>query len=347
LVIQGSAVGLDFLLEPISEDAPCGADLEYDDEFRQLEEVARGKPGSVVDPDKPGASIAAVQPDWFETKSLALSILSKSKDLRAITYLVKAEIATGELAQVAPVLRATTEMVERYWSGLYPLLDADDDNDPTMRVNSLACLSDPEDVLRLLRETVLFKHGAYGTIKFRSLETGLGLLAESANPSDVSLSNSEAQLALMNGLESDPQNILALKECLDAARDLQTKVDELAGSRSMLDLKPLFQRLKPVVDFIEGLRAQAAESDANGDTPVSGEGGSGTTKSGQLNRDEAKRLIAKVCEFLEKTEPSSPAPLFLRRALALMDMSFLDIVRDLAPEAAGTFEHYGGARPSE
>jgi type VI secretion system protein ImpA len=334
-------------MEPVSEDAPCGADLEYDDEFRQLEEVARGKPGSVVDPDKPGASIAAVQPDWHETKSLALSILSKSKDLRAITYLVKAEIATGELAQVAPLLRATTEMAKRYWSGLYPLLDADDDNDPTMRVNALACLSDPEDLLRLLRETVLFKHGAYGSIKFRSLETGLGLLPESANPAEVNLSNSDAQLAVINGLEGEAQNILGLKDFLEAARELQAKVDELAGSRSMLDLKPLFQRLKPVVDFIEGLRAQAAEGEPNVDTDSPGPAVNGGAKSGQMNRDEAKRLIAKVCEFLEKTEPSSPAPLFLKRALALMDMSFLDIVRDLAPEAAGTFEHYGGARPSE
>ncbi len=346
MATQGSAVGLDFLLEPISEEAPCGADLEYDDEFRQLEEVARGKPGSVVDPDKPGASIAAVQPDWHETKSLALSILSKSKDLRAIAYLVKAEIAKGEFAEVAPLLRATTAMAERYWSDLYPLLDADDDNDPTMRVNALACLSDPEDVLRLLRETVLFKHAAYGTIKFRSLETGLGLLPESSNAGDVNLSNSDAQLAVMNGLEGDAQNMLALKDCLDAARDLQAKVDELAGSRSLLDLKPLFQRLRPVVDFIEGLRAQAAESVSNGDADASEVIGGGAAKTGQMNRDEAKRLIAKVCEFLEKTEPSSPAPLFLRRALALMDMSFLDIVRDLAPEAAGTFEHYGGARPS-
>lgn len=335
---------MDFLLEPISEDAPCGADLEYDDEFRQLEEVARGKPGSVVDPDKPGASIAAVQPDWHETKSLALSILRKSKDLRAIAYLLKAEIATGELAQIAPLLRATTEMAQTYWSGLYPLLDADDDNDPTMRVNALASLSDPEDALRLLRETVLFKHAAFGSIKFRSLETGLGLLPESANSADVNLSNSDAQLAVMNGLEGDSRNILALKDVLEAARDLQVKVDELAGPRSMLDLKPLFQRLKPVVDFIESLRAQAAESDSNGNTDASGATGGGTAQSGQMNRDEAKRLIAKVCEFLDKTEPSSPAPLFLRRALALMDMSFLDIVRDLAPEAAGTFEHYGGAR---
>jgi type VI secretion system protein ImpA len=85
-------VELDYLLEPISEDSPCGIDLEYDDEFRQLEEAARGKPGSVVDPDKPGASIAAVPPDWNEVRSLSESILRRSKDLRAVSYLLKSEL---------------------------------------------------------------------------------------------------------------------------------------------------------------------------------------------------------------------------------------------------------------
>lgn len=340
-------MGLDYLLEPFSEDSPCGLDLEYDDEFRQLEEAARGKPGSVVDPDKPGASIAAIPPDWSEVKALAESILHRSKDFRALSYLLKAELAQGRLVEVAPLLRAGSEMAQRFWEGLYPALDTEDDNDPTMRVNALACLSDAEDVLKLLRESPLFRHPAYGVIKFRSIETGLGLLPESSNPADVNLSPSEVQAAVLNGIEANEANLLALKDTLEASKELQLKIDELAGSRSMLDLKPLFQRLKPLVDLVEGLRGQAAEAAAE-----EGEGAElglvgASGKSGQMNRDEAKRQILKACEFLERTEPSSPAPLFLKRALALMDMNFLDIVRDLAPDALGTFEHYGGSRNAE
>jgi type VI secretion system protein ImpA len=334
-------VRLDILLEPISEESPCGVDLEYDDEFRQLEEIARGKPGSVIDPDKPGASIAAIPPDWHEAKSMAESILTKSKDLRALMYLVRAALAGGELAEVAALLRAATGMCEQFWGGVYPLLDAEDDNDPTMRVNALACLSDSDDVLKLVRETALFRHPVLGVIKFRSLETALGVLPDAGG--ETTLSQSDAEGAVLSALETSPENLVAIAQMLEAARALEAKVDELAGSRSTFDLKPLFQRLKPVADFVEGLRGQATEGEEAVDGVAGGSGG-GPSKSGQMNRDEAKRMILKACEFLEKTEPSSPAPLFLKRAVALMEMNFLDIVRDLAPDALGTFEHYGGNR---
>ena len=35
---------VDALLTPVSDDQPCGADLEYDAQFLQLEEAAKGKP---------------------------------------------------------------------------------------------------------------------------------------------------------------------------------------------------------------------------------------------------------------------------------------------------------------
>jgi type VI secretion system protein ImpA len=336
-------VGLEFLMEPISDEAPCGADLEYADEFRQLEEAARGKPGSVIDPDKPGASISAIPPDWHETKNLADEILRKSKDFRAIGYLAKSEIAMGSLAQVAEIFRQTTNMAQQYWDGIYPLLDADDDHDPTMRLNALACLSDSEDALRLLRDCTLFRHPVFGPVKFRSLETALGILPESSNSTETNFSRSDAEGAVVTALENDAENLLAVREVLEASKELGAKIDELAGSRSNLDLKPLFQRLKPVADFIESLRAQPEEQ---GSDEVVDPATGAVSKTGQMSRDEAKRMIIRACEFLEKTEPSSPAPIFLKRAVALMDMNFLDIVRNLAPDAVGTFEHYGGRQES-
>jgi type VI secretion system protein ImpA len=51
-----------------------------------------------------------------------------------------------------------------------------------------------------------------------------------------------------------------------------------------------------------------------------------------------------VCEFLERTEPAHPAPLLIRRAARLLDLSFLDIIRDIAPGAASQIEDLGGLR---
>ena len=47
---------------------------------------------------------------------------------------------------------------------------------------------------------------------------------------------------------------------------------------------------------------------------------------------DAHRALERVCEWIERNEPSNPAPLLIRRAQRLMSKSFIDIIRDLAPE---------------
>jgi len=49
-----------------------------------------------------------------------------------------------------------------------------------------------------------------------------------------------------------------------------------------------------------------------------------------------------VCSFLEHTEPSNPAPLFIRRAQRLIKKSFLEIVRDLMPDSLSQLEKLAG-----
>jgi type VI secretion system protein ImpA len=39
-----SAIDLDALLSPVASDDPCGADLEYDPEFGELERATQGRP---------------------------------------------------------------------------------------------------------------------------------------------------------------------------------------------------------------------------------------------------------------------------------------------------------------
>ena len=56
-------------------------------------------------------------------------------------------------------LRLLTALLDRFWEGIHPKLDADDDNDPTMRLNALAPLTDEGMVLRDLYDAQ-HRHGA-------------------------------------------------------------------------------------------------------------------------------------------------------------------------------------------
>ena len=61
-----------------------------------------------------------------------------------------------------------------------------------------------------------------------------------------------------------------------------------------------------------------------------------------FNTDLVVRMLDLVCGYLERHEPSNPAPLFIRRAQRLMTKNFVDIVRDLLPDSLSNLEKLAG-----
>jgi len=126
------------LLAPIGDASPCGDDLEYDADFMALVADAQGKPeqqfGDTV--------IPAVEPEWREVGEKAENILRRSKDVRAAVLLLRASTRMQGVEGFAAGLRLLNGLLDTFWDGIHPKLDADDDNDPTMRLNALAPLTD-------------------------------------------------------------------------------------------------------------------------------------------------------------------------------------------------------------
>ena len=57
-------------------------------------------------------------------------------------------------------------LLDRFWDGVHPQLDADDDNDPTMRLNALAALNDEGAVVRDLYDVTLGIAAGIGVAAF-------------------------------------------------------------------------------------------------------------------------------------------------------------------------------------
>ncbi len=55
-----------------------------------------------------------------------------------------------------------------------------------------------------------------------------------------------------------------------------------------------------------------------------------------------RRSLDRACEWLERHEPTNPAPLLIRRAQRLMGKNFLEIIRDLAPAGIDQIENIAG-----
>jgi hypothetical protein len=83
--------------------------------------------------------------------------------------------------------------------------------------------------------------------------------------------------------------------------------------------------------------ALESTSRSTGDVTAGQEAGAAAVPAGApgviRTREDAIRMLDRVCEYMERTEPASPAPLLIRRAQRLMNKSFVEIIEDLTPDS--------------
>ncbi len=153
------------LLPDISDSAPAGENLELDPDFGALERASRGKPeqqyGDTIIPAEPA--------DWKQAESLAVSLQSRTRDLRVLTHLAIARLNLLGIPAFAEVLSQIRRQIESRWDHVHPQLDPEDDNDPTLRANALFRLQDPANVIRPMRDLVLATSPQTGPVRFRDL----------------------------------------------------------------------------------------------------------------------------------------------------------------------------------
>jgi type VI secretion system protein ImpA len=128
---------------------------------------------------------------------------------------------------------------------------------------------------------------------------------------------------------------------VQAAQAIAATLDQRLGASRSPDLVPLLKLMQCVAEA--GQRTQAAAL-VGADVPAGAAAfaGSGVASDGLQTRDDAIRLLQRVSDWIERNEPSNPAPLLIQRAQRLMKKSFVDIIRDLVPEGLGQIEKLAG-----
>ena len=332
---------IEALLTEVSPDAPCGPDLEYDPEFMALEQAAQGKPeqqfGETIVP--------AVDPNWADVRMRAEALFGRTKDLRVAVLLVRAWLRSAEFPGLCDGLTLLHQMLERYWDQVYPRIEAEYDNDPTMRLNVLNALLDANGFLRDLRTIHVVPAGAKGRVMVRDVLLALGKLPAGSEPPP---SVGQIQAVVRDTATDNAAVIEAARRSAQVSREMQALLSEQLGTEQSLDLRPLIDVLDAVVKTCD---AALGTSEGTGNVDADGASESGTEQagvsgggfSGQIrSRDDAIRILEQVCEFMERTEPSHPAPLLIRRAQRLLSKNFIEIMEDLAPDSLGAIKGVAG-----
>lgn len=334
-------IDLDALSADVEPDAPCGPDLEFDPDFLALETASAGTPerqyGDNVYPAEP--------PDWTTVQRLALALAQRSRDVRLVVWLIRSGAHLQGFGAVVQGLRLLLRLLEQRWDGLHPPLDASDDNDPTMRLNALLPLASDEALLADLREATLAP--VRGSLTFRQLELTFGkaepLKGESV-PGEAALIAGLSELcALHPGLAED----LAAAEPTVAA--IIACVDAQVGHRAP-DLRPLQRLLGAAAAAAARLAPQegGVADEADGAAAQAPTAGSAVAASGAVRgREDVVRELDRLCLWLEHNEPGHPAPLLLRRAQRLMQMNFMEIIREMAPNGLEQVQTVVGPQPEQ
>ncbi len=330
------------LLVPVSGESPTGENLEYDTSFSELERVSAGKEERYSG----GELIPAEEPEWRTVHELAVALFARTKDLRVAVQLAKAETALSGIAGLQAGMRLMRALLEQYWDEVHPKLEAEDDHDPVFRINALAALDDPLGLLGLVRKTALVEARSVGRFSFRDLDIAEERATAAENASAPSLDLLKAALREAGSAEAESRVGLLQKvrEDLRAVEDIFRS--RAAGGQSP-DIEKLDTTLAHGIAFLEtGIeRAGSAQADDASVMTTAADGAASASGPGLgalRSREDVKRVLEQVCEYLERVEPSNPAPLLIRRARRLLDRSFIDIIQDLAPDAFDQIEKLAG-----
>jgi len=318
---------------------PCGKDLEYDNVFLDLNKTVRGKPETQFGPGEP--------PNWREVRELAEDLMTRTRDLRVALIWLRSVINLNGFSGLPAGLQLVEGLLTDFWDHLHPMPDPDD-GDMYARANALAVLPQIDGVLGDLRQCVFFSIRGVGELRFRTVEIALGQV--SAKPDESAMTREQLIQMIASAFLQKPELRDQIEATLSTLKSLAGLMNDRFGVEATPDLRPIVTLVKSVQGLLPAAMTKSAASEENDETTLGAaafaDATGGTKVLGQINsRDDALRAIDMVCGYLERTEPTNPAQLMLRRARRLINHNFLQLMKELAPEALNEVARVMGVDP--
>ncbi|CCP04299.1 Putative type VI secretion system, core protein [Erwinia amylovora Ea644] len=336
-------MNLETLLAPVTPERPCGENLEYDADYMAMEQASAGKAeqqfGDTIIPPEPA--------DWNKVERLALGLLGRSKDLRVMLALTRAWTQLKGLSGYADGLHLIQQALLLYWQPLWPSLEEDGAEDPFYRLNALAALGDKSALTSALRQAPLLR---YATDEI-SLRDACALLDGSKTecpgyPGGRTRLQDELTRGGLPGIDAVlkiSERLLTIREtlteqlgaaALPEMEQLLKTVNTVAAACQATDLSTLIPRVETAASSATPPPAAAPAAQQHADW-----------RSVQLgSRSDAQLMLEKVKQYFSQHEPSHPAPLMIERVQRMIELDFMDIIRDLAPDGVHQLETIFGRR---
>lgn len=344
-----AVIDLDALLAPIEGENPAGESLRYEGTYDRIKEARREDEALEQGAWQRDLKVA----DWAEVVRLSTEALqTKTKDLQIAAWLAEGLVKFerhDRLAGLRDGLRLMRELQDRFWENFYPEIDPEDDEGPLApRANVIEAV---DARLSLFVRDLPLTNGAGLKLSFNQWEQSKQFdIPENLDLLDADqlqqVSELKARAQAENKVTSEEwrksKNATSrdhlegrfelLNECWEEFKALDWLHSERYG-REAPGMRMLEKALDEVRTLVERLvKEKRAAEPRPGDEPAGevGEveasensaGGATALAAGAVrSRQEAFKRLVEIAEYLRRTEPHSPVPYLVLRAVRWGQMS--------------------------
>jgi type VI secretion system protein ImpA len=321
----------DDLLTPIPGDNPAGANLRY-----ELYDVIREARREDIDAPTGGWDREPKRADWtLVAKAAADALATKSKDLQLAVWLVEASYHRESFAGFAAAVRATAQLLERFWDNLYPPVE---DGDLEMRAAPLVWLGSDKQPLKQAILLAPVTNTGLTLFKYReSRDVGFEAAADDYDKKQARKKKMDA--GMMSGEDFEKAFTSTPKAWYkQRAADIVAALNALAaldkaGNEKFGRDAPGYNELRKPIEEVQRIVGELlAEKlklepdpvevvpppDANGDALGDGTAEAGSTGGLSVeptSRDDATQRVMVAARWLRHSEPTSPTSYLMLRAL--------------------------------
>jgi type VI secretion system protein ImpA len=336
------------LTNPVSEDAPCGPDLDEigDDKYLNYMLGADNRmPQRYLDAET-GTPFDRASIDLkTETKTID-EFLEQSRDLRLLTLDARFQALAGQMAGFCDGLKATAGLLGEFWNDVHP---KGYEGDFTLRQNTISVLEDRTTVVLPLQYAPLLRDQRAGPISLRDYMISIG----KAQPREEERTIDVNQIIETFRSESHRTEVDALHGAINEGLSSLTKIKSAFDEGTNYEYSPSFDLLRGVlseaVKFVETARpdlggsatgdVEAAIGDvepaADGTVPAAAVAGQPKAeKVGIPSHAAASAALLAAEQYFGRMEPSSPALLLVHEARQLIGKPLVAALEALMPDNA-------------
>ncbi|MFC3229490.1 type VI secretion system protein TssA [Marinibaculum pumilum] len=355
-------VDLEKILTPIPGESPAGRSLFYEPVYDDIKEARRE--------DNPDLPTGVWQKplkvaNWSNVIDRCAKALAKdSKDLQLAAWLTEAMGKAWFLDGLQHGFRIIAGISDRFWEGMFPEIDDDDDLEARERILEWMDEQLPFTLLFMpITDPGNPMAEDYTWIQWRdAVRREQALAANKAvdNADDESIPTKDKilQSVALTGLPFLKARLAEIADTQAALKEMSDVLDAKFGKygapalrkvgRELDELKMWFdQELAKRPEEEEEPEAEEEPAPAPDDAAVPAEGEAApeapaagatarTVKSGGAfrlaSRDDAYAMLKAATDYLMEADPHSPTPYLVRRAIAFRDMSFTDLLEELVDD---------------